>query len=172
MATKIIEGKSAIMKLVTSIAGRGVKLQKDIHQAAMSALIHADKHGDVTVMGSLIEAMPGMARKNSLIAWAEFHGKFAWEPTTKTLGYDNSKKTLTVQADETPFYKFAPEPEYKPFDFAAELGKFMKRIEVARKHGDKLPEDSVAVISALASGRTVTIETPASAVPVTEPVTA
>lgn len=77
-AFKIIESAKAIDTAIASIAKRGKTLQADIHVAAVSCLVHADKHGDITLAVKLVEAVPSLARKNALRDWFIAHGKFSY----------------------------------------------------------------------------------------------
>mgnify|MGYP000654553662 CR=1 FL=1 len=52
---KLLTGASAINTAITSISKRGKSLEKDIHVAAVSCLIHADKHGDITLAEKLVQ---------------------------------------------------------------------------------------------------------------------
>lgn len=66
---QIIKGAAAIQKAITSIQGRGAKLDKDIHLAACSVLAHAAEHGDTTLADKLVQAMPKGGRKLALVAF-------------------------------------------------------------------------------------------------------
>lgn len=153
----MFEGEAAINKAIASIKKRGAALQNDMHKAAVSCLAHADKHGNVTPMRNLLDALPGAVRKNALRSWAEQFGKFTWNETAKTLDYDKSKTTTLDSAIAEPFWQWQPEAAYKPLDLKADIAKLLKRVEVARKHGDAVPEDTVAVLMALKDGKTVTV---------------
>lgn len=153
----MFEGEAAINKAIASIKRRGASLQNDMHKAAVSCLAHADKHGNVTPMRNLLEAVPNAVRKNALRSWAEQFGKFTWNDTTKTLDFDKSKSTTLDAAIAEPFWQWQPEAAYKPLDLKTELAKLLKRVDTARKHGDAMPEDTVAVLQALKDGKTVTV---------------
>lgn len=154
---KLITDTAALNKAIASIKTRGTKLQADMHTAAVSCLDHADKHGNVTPMRNLLDALPSMTRKNALKAWAEQFGKFVYNEETKTLDYAKDKATTLQAAIDEPFYQFSPEPEYKPLNMAAEIGKLMTRISNAQKHGETVNPDTIAVLQALKDGKAVTI---------------
>lgn len=166
-AFRIITDTSALNKAIASIKTRGTKLQADMHTAAVSCLDHADKHGNVTPMRNLIDALPNMTRRNALKAWAEQFGKFRYNEETKAMDYAKDKVTTLDAAIAEPFYEFQPEPEYKPLNMAAEIGKLMTRIANAQKHGETVNPDTIAVLQALKDGKAVTIaETAAAPEPV------
>lgn len=61
--------RTQIIKGIKSIAKRGATLDADIGILAASAMGHAVEHGDVTLFGQLVDAMPRGARVKTLIAW-------------------------------------------------------------------------------------------------------
>lgn len=125
-------------KLITSIAGRSVKLDADIHQAAFSALAHHVATGDYTLLNKLAIALPKAARRNALYAWAlHFDGKLAMNndkatKATAPLKHAKGDGSSDVEgAQAMPFWEFAPEAEYHQFDLKAALASLLKRAEGA-----------------------------------------
>lgn len=90
---------------IKSIAGRGAKLQADIHQCAVSVLDHFQMHGDTTLINRLVLALPKSSRTNALVAWALHFGNLA---------QNADKSTRTTQ----PLVKAQGVPA-KPFDLGA-----------------------------------------------------
>jgi len=133
MKTTILQDKSKFNALLDTIKSSGAKLEQQVHQAAVSALYHADQHGDVTGMQRLIDVLPGFARRNALIAWAIAFGKFAPSEDGKSVDFAKHGKTDLEKAEATPFWEFKPEPAFKPFDLQAELSKLVARAEKASK---------------------------------------
>lgn len=130
-ATIKFEKAADLSKAIESIATRGKKLQEDIHSAAVSCLYHADKHGDVTLMQKLIEAVPAMSRKNALIAWCLEFGKFAASDDGRSVVYSKEGVTDIEAGATTPFWEFKPEAPFKAFDLQEELAKLIKKAEKA-----------------------------------------
>jgi len=62
---------TAINKALDSIAGRGKRLDADIHKAACSVMAHFAKHRDDKVVVRLMEVMPKSSRRKALIDWFE-----------------------------------------------------------------------------------------------------
>lgn len=136
-ATAILS-KADTDKLITSIKGRGAKLDNDIHQAALSALAHHADHGDVTLINRLIVAMPKSARTNALVAWAlAFQPLLMKNPTkdaTAPLAHNKAGEgeAFTVaKADETPFWEFKAREGVSVFSFDSYITSLTKGIDKA-----------------------------------------
>lgn len=133
---KLLES-AAVSKLIDSIKGRGAKLDADIHTAAVSSMVIAAKHGDVTLMQRLIASLPASARKNAVIAWAIHFGPFAADETGKSVVYDKSKVEAAKAEDNieaamtTAPWEFKPEEAFKEFDLAAQVAKLLAKAEKA-----------------------------------------
>lgn len=128
----LIQDTSKVNVLIEAIKKAGAKLEGEIHQAACSALWHAEQHGDVTIMQKLIDALPGFARRNALIAWAVEFGKFKADKEGKSVEFNKFGKTgLIERAMDKPFWEFKPEAPFQAFDMKAELAKLLKRAEKA-----------------------------------------
>lgn len=140
-----------IGKAITSVIRRVAKLDKDLHVIASSILMHADKHGDITLANKLIDAMPKSARKNAMRDWFIAHGKFAWDEKNKNLAYAKSKSTLYDESQQRPFFAFTAEPEYKPFDMDAAIASLLKRAEKAIENGDAVDTTKLTAIRKLAT---------------------
>jgi len=139
-----------INKAIASVLKRGVSLQKDIHVVACSILRVWNTSGDVSKAVSqtnaLVEAMPGMSRKNALKSWVEAHAGFVWNTDENQFVY-NSKRTKIADDDvrqgiDTPFWDFKPEPEYKPFDLEKLLNAMIDKTDKVVKKGVK-KEDNI-----------------------------
>lgn len=139
VALKLLTGAEAINTLIQSIAKRGKAMDKDIHIAAVSSLVHADKHGDITLANKLIDALPSSSRKNALRDWYIAFGKFRYNDEAKKLGYNGDAVTQTDTAIATPFWEFKPEAEYVPFNAEQFLDQAMKRVSKAMEKGDAVP---------------------------------
>lgn len=138
----VLATSAAATKLIDSIAATGKQLETDVHVAAVSALYHADKHGDVTIMQRLLAALPGFSRRNALIAWAVAHGKFVPSEDGLSVDYAKHAESDIEAAAAKPFWDFKPERPFTPFDLGAELAKLVKRAEKAAKdERNSLPEE-------------------------------
>lgn len=149
---KILDGAKAIDTAIKSIGTRGAKLQSDIHVAAVSTLVHADKHGDVTLAQNLVDAVPTLARKNALRDWFIAMGKFSYDTTEKTLTFNKKGTTLLDTAIATPFWEFKQEAEYVPFDLQAAILTLVKRADKAMQNGDKVDAAALKQLTAIATG--------------------
>jgi hypothetical protein len=149
-AFKYIEGAKAIDTAIKSIATRGKSLERDIHVAAVSCLMHADMHGDVTLAQKLVEAVPSLTRKNALRDWFQAHGKFGYDVQGKTLTFDKKGNTLLDAAIATPFWEFKQETAYNGFNIEAAVLQLVKRAEKAIEKGEKVPAAKLEALRKLA----------------------
>lgn len=142
-AVKLIDVKADLITLIDSIANRGKKLDTDIHRAAVSVLVHAVKHGDITLADRLRSALPASGRKNALTAWFCAYGPFAVGEKDQLLyrKLDDGEFNVTAAIAE-PFWQYAPEPKFVPFDLKAELQKLVKKAQKAAT-GEHATENSV-----------------------------
>lgn len=147
---KIIEGASAIDAAIKSIANRGKKLDRDIQQAAISAMAHHSKHGDVTLVNRLVDAMPKGSRVNALRDFILNHGAVSYDEESKKFVHAKGKEARIEAAQGIMWTEFKPEPEYQPFDAMAALNSLLARVQKADSlKGDKVPEGFSAKLEAL-----------------------
>lgn len=152
-STKAI-ADAAIAKVIASIQKRGQSLQNDIHRAAVSVLAHTEAHGDITLANRLLDALPGMARKNALADWFVAFGKFTANKDDKNgmLAYNGEAVTMIAEATKLPFWEFKKEQAWVPFDFDKAVSKLLKQAATARTKGqENLPEERIASLRALLS---------------------
>lgn len=101
---------AAIEKVIVSIAGRGKKLDQDMHSAACASLHHVTLHGDPTLLNRLVLALPKAARRNALLLWAVKFGMVALNDDAKTraerpLVYAKASKADIEGAQAQPFFE-------------------------------------------------------------------
>lgn len=146
--TKIIEKAADVRKQIVSIGNRAKKLDRDIHVVGVSCLHHADKHGDVTLMQELVAALGKSQRRNALIGWASYYGKFQPDEKGTNVVYCKENTTdLQGAIGESP-WDFAPEKPFQAFDLDAELAKLMKKAQKAAE--DSRNKVNTAHLEALA----------------------
>jgi len=145
---KLIEGATAIDKAIASIASRGKRLDRDIWVAAVSAMAHHAKHGDVTLVNRLVENMPKGSRVNALRDFILAHGKVAWSEQDKCFVHDKSGAFDQEGAMSRCWTAYKPDPEYVPFDALSALKQLMSKVQKADAlKGDKVPEGMVESLS-------------------------
>ena len=137
---KILTGADVINAAIKSIAKRGKAFDKDVHVAAVSTLVHADKHGDITLAQKLVDALPASQRKNALRDWFLAYGKFSYDMQNKAFTYKKDAVTQLETAINTPFWEFKPEAAYVPFDAVKFIEQAVKRVTKAVNDGEKVPE--------------------------------
>ena len=90
--------KASIDKAIGKLGRTLVTVRKDIQALAITAIGYSLVHGDVTIGQRLLEAMTKSVRKDSLVAFFEAHGAFAWSKTEKKLVHFK-RKGVAFDAD-------------------------------------------------------------------------
>lgn len=162
MATKLIQGASAIDKAILSIKNRGAKLDGDIQTAGLSVLAHVAGCGDTTLADRLYNAMPKGSRRLALVEWMLAFGSMtlldkadADQKARIALGhvfkYDKAKAHDAEGAEGTLWHEFRKEKEASDaFDVQAAFASLMKRIQSAQKAG-KVKIEHAELIEKLAA---------------------
>lgn len=126
--------KAELAKEITSIGKTGNRLNQRIQAAAMNAIFYSITEGYIQYGQNLVMAMTPGQRKNSLVAFLEKHGKFAWSKETKSLVF-KKRDELTVESLDTlteHWYETIKAPEPKSmYDFEDEVNRFLKKMEKA-----------------------------------------
>jgi hypothetical protein len=104
----------------------GQKLQTEAHRLACSVLAHVGEHGDIRVVSKFLASFPEMSRVNAVRSWFEAFGPITFQGNNPS--YVKGGKTRLGEALDTPFYKFSPEPDYKPVNANAEVEKLIKKL--------------------------------------------
>lgn len=147
-ATVLLSATDAT-KLIASIKGRGAKLDKDIHQAALSAIDNHAKHGNMSLINGLVLAMPKSGRANALVAWI-----LAFDPMVMKNPAKDAAQPLVHnrdgvgavdidKADETPFWEFKAQEGVSVFSFDSYITSLTKGIDKALAQPD-LSEEQIA----------------------------
>lgn len=147
---KLIEGAASIRREIGLIKTAGIKFEMRVHIAACSLLQHIDKHGDMSMVEPLLEALPGLTRKNALRDWFINYGKLQYDGDTKKIVYAKDRSTKLTAAWETPFWEFKPEAAYKPMDLVASVNKIIAEAEKRAKlsKGDRIDPEVLAALKA------------------------
>lgn len=158
---------AATEKLIVSIKGRGAKLDKDVHQAALSALDHHAKHGDITVMNRLIAAMPKSGRTNALVAWAlAQNARIIRNPAKDAaVTFVHDKEVASTwdlaKADATPFWEFKAKEGVSVFAYDTYMTSLTKGLERALAAAQD--EGQKAKLRAILAATALPVEAPATA---------
>lgn len=149
---KLITGTTAIETAITSIQTRGKKLDRDIQIAALSCMDHHAKHGDVTLINRLIDAMPKGSRVNALRDMIENNGAVSYDEKSKTFMHDKTKTFDLEAASAMMWTEYKPEAPYVPFDAQAAVKALFKKVKEADPaRGDKVSKEQAAAITTLAA---------------------
>lgn len=150
---KLIEGVAALNKEFGLLKAAGAKLDQRIQVAGLSVIQHVDKHGDITVVNGLMDAMPQGSRKTAMIEWLLAHAKLEQNLVDGKVVKDKpwllarDKTTNMEAAIEFPWFTFKPEKlDEASFDFAKMLAALISKAQKAQAAGkevtgaDKLAE--------------------------------
>ena len=144
---KLLNGTAAINKAIASISNRGKRFDRDVQQAALSVINHAEQHGDVTLATSLVNALPKGSRSNALKAYLETFGKMTWDKDA--FRHQSGKKTDMDGAKAIMWTEFKPEPAYKPTDLPLSLTRLLAKVERDTEMGHKHDKEQVEAIRKL-----------------------
>lgn len=165
---KIMTSAAEITKAITSIKGRGAKLDADIHRAAVSILNHATEHGDTTLADNLVHAMPKGARKLALVEWMLAFGQIAKLDKEadkdaiaagRLFKLDRTRKLDIEGAIATPWTDFKPEAAVlDAFDVQAAVASVMGRLTKAAAAGMTIKGKAEALAQAQALVAALSVE--------------
>lgn len=152
----LITDAKALGSLIKSIGNRGKLLDRDLHQAAVSALFHAYTHRSTAATQQLLDAMGKAGRKGALKTWLFHFGCFEFKEDGKTLGIVKAMKAadfdkIKVEAIDTPFWELtADKDDAGLVDAMAAVQALVKRLTKANTDG-KLDADGASVLAKLSS---------------------
>uniref|UniRef100_UPI001F2A935D hypothetical protein n=1 Tax=Segatella copri TaxID=165179 RepID=UPI001F2A935D len=126
-------------KALGVLARAGQKVQMLSHRIAISVLVHSFTHNDPSytsrMVAKLHASLPEMARKNALLDWMNEYGNFtvSEEKGALVVVMQKDVKPRLAEADGKPFWKFSPEPEYKPLDREKFFDMMIKKMQTDAK---------------------------------------
>ncbi|UGL61105.1 hypothetical protein [Pseudomonas phage Eisa9] len=142
---KLIEGKANLEKEFGLLKAAGKKLDDRIQLAGLSIINHIDKHGDITLVVGLMDALPKGARSSAMIEWLLAHAKLEQNIIDGKVSkdapwlYAKGKATKMEAAIESPWYTFKPEKLDEPsFDFQAMLNALLSKATKAAAAGKEV----------------------------------
>ena len=159
----LIATDAKIDDMIKSIANRGTKLQGDMHRVLASLAVRWHETGDVTVavrqVNALLDAVPSAMRANAIKSWTEAFLGFVWSTEDKCFVYHKNRTKITKTdaraCIDTPFWDFAPEPEYKPMNLSDMISALVARAEKRRQDGlqdsDDVPQDMLKALKSIVS---------------------
>lgn len=118
----------------TAIAKAGAKLDAQIQHAALSAIQHLDKHGDIGFVNRLFLSLHAGARKSALTGWLLAYGKCIANggDNKKEMPFLFTKEKVTnmAEAAQKPWFTFKVEvtPDME-FDIVAALNAVLKKAQ-------------------------------------------
>lgn len=137
----IISDVRELDSLIKSIKLRGAKLDKAIHQACVSALSHAEQHGDSTYCTRVVDAISKGGRRNAVASWFQTFGTLVWNNAEKKFQKGGERAYDVQEGMRTPFWKLKGSEggEVKPFseseDLAKVIGYLTSHEKLARENG-------------------------------------
>lgn len=164
-----------ITAAISEVHSRASTVQMDIHRIlnAVAKQWHAcgDVRPAVDHVNSLLNDMPAGVRSNGVRKWVEVFFGFIVVAEGDTKGQFVSGKMkhtdlLMEKVQGVTWWTFAPEPPYKPLDFAAEFERLVKK---ATDRADKTTTGDVIPKELLAGCKTLlaSIKEPLTTAPTT-----
>lgn len=130
-SAKDLEAKIAI---VGKSAG---ELQSAIQECAVQAIGYSIEHGDIRFGQKLFDVLPSGVRRQSLVAFLEKHGNFAYSTQEKKFAHYKTKETFDqALLMETSWASATKETIVSEYDIEDMFTKFMKRVDSAYKQHD------------------------------------
>ena len=132
---------SDLTKAIESIARRGLKMDADIQDAALSCLARIQEHGDVGFLNRLYLSLSKGTRTAALAEWAAKYGKVKInmdKASNKELPFVFWKEGNTDYegAIAEPWFKCKPnKPLDEEFDFVGKLEALIKHAQKAEAAG-------------------------------------
>lgn len=154
-AITVITDLTALGKLIDGIKARGAKLDRDIHQAGVSALAHLKDHGDVGYCNRLFLALPKGARKAAMTSWLLAYGSLVandkQDKATKPFVFAKDKETRVEAAIADPWFDHKPDPDpNQVFDLQVMLQAVLKKAQDKANAGKQVAHiELLAQVAAL-----------------------
>jgi hypothetical protein len=158
--TELITGEKAILSLISTVFETVVDAQRKIQLAALSAVEHSLKHGDITIIEKMLNTIPEGMRKDSLAAYFDKYACVNFVQDEETKKYkpvysrekrDNMMKNGWYDAAATNWwYKATKVTEYVPFELSQLQANLEKMLGQAAKKAAKDAPDDFAIKQALA----------------------
>lgn len=133
----------AVSHMLKTLAKATAKMLTMKATASTACVMHAIHHGNATPMTQFITACGEGERNDAIVKWALEFGPFKWEHDkdlkTNVFRMDTAKaEVLREKGDDyikilmaTPYWKFVPQPEVKPFNMLDSIRNAIKRAEKA-----------------------------------------
>jgi hypothetical protein len=126
--------EGTIKALIGSIGKSATALNSKIHLAAVHCIGHAIAHGDVRLATELYDACSKGVRRQSLVAFLEKHGPFAWQERDKKFAFYKGEREFTFDGDmlmSLSWLEAQPERVISTLDVEDMVAKLLKRVQQA-----------------------------------------
>lgn len=162
----------AIIKDIDRISTSVDSLHEDVALTGAKIVIHAVKHGDVTLADRLINALDKskkgktLMRGNVMRAWFEQFGPFRYDTESKAFKLNSKKrdelkprvknadaiKKFASELRKAKAWELKPEKKYVPYDFLADMEAKLKQAErmIAKSKDD--PKSNVIGFAEVKAG--------------------
>lgn len=146
---KLFTTTETIITAIENVRKSGVKLDNMIQVAACSVINHVEKHGDITLVNTLLDAMPNGSRVNALRDFILTFGKVEYDEATKAMVYAKGKETDLEGAQNIMWSEFKPEAPYVAFDLNGLIQGILKKADKALKDDKECKNVDVNLLAAL-----------------------
>lgn len=118
----VLTDKVKLNARIKATVKSATKVQTDIHVCAVSALWHAEQHGDFGFLERLVYGLPAGQRVKTLQKWAKKYAPVNFSDKEKRCSKDksnNAKPFDVVTAEADPYFNIVEVTEQKPLTMAA-----------------------------------------------------
>lgn len=164
-ADQLLSTEAEIKKAMEAAEKNAGTVQKQYQRIALSIIQHLAKNKDIRLVRRMLDKFPEGLRANSMKAFLERFGQVRFvtegdklKDSTLEVGqaiFDATKKLKLGEAIETPWYKAAKEPEYKPLDLDAMIQNVIRLADarlakgVSKDKGDNIDANKLRKLKAL-----------------------
>lgn len=155
MTITILSGES-VSKSIASIKARSTKLTADIHNTGIQCLLHAQAHGDITLVDRLSKALAAANAPEAFKAWVKEYSPITWngDGEVKLIPSTNKMfKPFDVDGANANPYWSKIEVKKTPLTYAALLKLLQgleKKVTKAQEDGNIAEGEDVTAMLALA----------------------
>lgn len=146
---KVTDEQKVIKEMLGAIGSSSAFLRNTVNTCAMSCVLHAVKHGNVTPATQLLEKLGDGWRLNALRHWFLAYGPFRWDVEEEAFYLHKGSReqyqaelsanseTFVGKMDSCPFWEFKPEAKFVGFDLKRELERLKAKAEKAEGETDE-----------------------------------
>lgn len=174
---EIIMDRGQAIKQIKSVATKRIALVALVQQLAVTAIYHAQKHGDIDMANALCTAVGGGMKHEALKLYLSEFGPFNPDGKDKALKYAKSKRVTVVDgvADDVEvqakvdaavaveWHSYKTEKPAEEWTFAQGLHALLNKLKKATDDGLELSEAEQKLVAEIKHAAATTIPKPVKA---------